>query len=261
MSIFILRMVLTPSLVLFVSYVQQRWGHSWGGRVIGLPLSTGPFLLLVYLSDGADLTARAAHGVVSGQIAVVAYCFMFAFMGWRAQWFIALPVSWLVAISSDIALSQFPNTWLIGATVVLVSVIAVKFWPQALTDEHVERKPAAWETPMRAVLAGTLVATLTGIKGVIGVHAAGIAASMPVILSVLGPTTLRTYGPSAASDLLRGTTKSLGGSVMFSTVVGAAIVVFPAGLAFVLGLAALVLTDAALSWTRRNSSPLETIDF
>ena len=254
-------MVLTPSLVLFVSYVQKRWGHSWGGRVIGLPLSTGPFLVLVYLSDGAEVTARAAHGVVAGQIAVVAYCFVFAFVGWRARWFVALPLGWLVAISCDIVLSQFANTWLVGATVVLVSAIAVKFWPRALTDEHTERTPAKWETPMRAALAGTLVATLTGIKDVIGVHAAGIAASMPVILSVLAPTTLRTYGPSATSDLLRGTTKSLGGSVMFSTVVAATILVFPPGLAFGLGIVALLVTDAALSWTRRNSSPLETIDF
>ena len=260
MSQFALRMLLTPSLVVLVSYVQKRWGHSWGGRVIGLLLSTGPFLLLVYLSDGAELTAKAAHGVVAGQIAVVAYCFMFTYVGWRAKWFIALPLGWFVAVSSDLFLSQFSNTWLVGATVVLVSAIAVKFWPRALTDEHVERLPARWETPMRAALAGTLVATLTGIKDVIGVQAAGVAASMPIILSVLGPTTLRTYGPSAASDLLRGTTKSLGGSVMFSTVLAAAILVLPATWAFLLGLCALIITDAALSWTRKNSNPLETID-
>lgn len=253
-------MLLTPSLVILVSYVQKRWGHSWGGRVIGLPLSTGPFLLLVYLSDGAEATALAAHGVVAGQIAVVAYCYVFTFIGWRAKWFAALPVAWLIAILSDLFLAQFANTWAVGATVVAVSAIAVKFWPKPLSDEHAERKPARWETPMRAALAGTLVATLTGLKDVIGVQAAGVAASMPIILSVLGPTTLRTYGASATSDLLRGTTKSLGGSVMFSTVVTATILIMPAGWAFTLGLLALLITDAALSWSRRNSNPLETID-
>jgi hypothetical protein len=254
-------MLLTPSLVVLVSYIQKRWGHSWGGRVIGLPLSTGPFLILIYLSGGAAETAHAAHGVVAGQIAVVAYCFSFAFLGWRTKWFAALPIAWLVAISSDLIMIQFSNTWLVGAAVALTSAVAVKFWPRALTNEHTERQPAWWETPMRAALAGSLVATLTGIKHIIGVQAAGVAASMPIILSVLAPTTLRTYGPSATSDLLRGTTKSLGGSVMFSTVVAATITNLPAFFAFMLGLVGLIITDAALSWSRRNSNRLETIDF
>jgi hypothetical protein len=69
---------------------------------------------------------------------------------------------------------------------------------------------------------------------------------------VLAPTTSRSYGPSAVSELLRGTTKSLGGSVMFSTVVAATITVLPAPSAFALGLAGLITTDLVLTWSRRN---------
>jgi hypothetical protein len=107
---------------------------------------------------------------------------------------------------------------------------------------------------MKALVAGTLVASLTWAKDVIGVQAAGVLASMPVILSVLAPTTVRTYGPSAVSELLLGTTKSLGGSVMFSTVVTATIMVLPAPIAFSLGLAALITTDLVLTWSRRNTN-------
>ena len=116
------------------------------------------------------------------------------------------------------------------------------------------RVPQWRETPTKALIAGTLVATLTKIKDVIGVQEAGVLASMPVILSVLAPTTVRSYGPAAVSELLRGTTKSLGGSVMFSTVVAATITVVPAPVAFTLGLAALISTDLVLTWSRRNSS-------
>jgi hypothetical protein len=151
-------------------------------------------------------------------------------------------------------LIQLNNTWLVGGIVVFVSAIAIKFWPVALTDDQSIRIPQWWETPMKAAVAGTLVATLTAVKDIIGVEAAGVLASMPVILSVLAPTTSRTYGPSAVSDLLRGTTKSLGGSVMFSTVVAGSIKVLPAPISFALGLAALVATDIVLSWSRRNAS-------
>lgn len=252
MSILLLRLLLTPSLVVLVSYIQKRWGHAIGGRVIGLPLSTAPFLVLIYLMEGADQTARAAHGVVAGQIAVVSYCFIFSFLSWRKSWPIALLTGWLVAGIADFTLVQLSSTWLAGATVVLVSAIAVKFWPKPLFDDHAVRIPQWWETPMKALIAGTLVASLTWAKDVIGLQAAGVLASMPVILSVLAPMTLRTYGPSAVSDLLRGTTKSLGGSVMFSTVVAATITVLPAPSAFALGLAALVTTDLVLTWSRRN---------
>jgi hypothetical protein len=155
---------------------------------------------------------------------------------------------------ADLALVQLANTWLVGAIVVLVSAIAVKFWPKPLTDDRAVRIPQWWETPMKAMVAGTLVASLTWAKDVIGVQAAGVLASMPVILSVLAPTTLRTYGPSAVSELLQGTTKSLGGSVMFSTVVTATITVLPAPVAFMLGLAALITTDLVLTWSRRNTN-------
>jgi hypothetical protein len=251
-SILILRLLLTPSLVVLVSYIQKRWGHAIGGRVIGLPLSTAPFLVLIYLMEGADQTARAAHGVVAGQIAVASYCFVFSFLSWRKSWPIALLTGWLVAGIADVTLVQLSNTWLAGATVVLVSAIAVKFWPKPLFDDYAVRIPQWWETPMKALIAGTLVASLTWAKDVIGLEAAGVLASMPVILSVLAPMTLRTYGPSAVSDLLRGTTKSLGGSVMFSTVVAATITVLPAPSAFALGLAGLITTDLVLTWSRRN---------
>ena len=254
MSILLLRLLLTPSLVVLVSYIQKRWGHAIGGRFIGLPLSTAPFLILIYLMDGADQAANAAHGVVAGQIAVVSYCYVFTFVSWRKAWPVALLTGWLIAGLADLALVQLANTWLVGAIVVLVSASAVKFWPKPLTDDQVVRVPQWWETPMKAAVAGTLVASLTQVKDVIGVQAAGVLASMPVILSVLAPTTVRTYGPSAVSELLSGTTKSLGGSVMFSTIVAATITVLPAPIAFTLGLAGLIITDLALTWSRRNAS-------
>lgn len=254
MSILLLRLLLTPSLVVLVSYIQKRWGHAIGGRFIGLPLSTAPFLILIYLMDGADQAANAAHGVVAGQIAVVSYCYVFTYISWRKAWPVALLTGWFIAGLADLALVQLANTWLVGAIVVLVSATAVKFWPKPLTQDQVVRIPQWWETPMKALIAGILVASLTVVKDVIGVQAAGVLASMPVILSVLAPTTLRSYGPSAVSDLLRGTTKSLGGSVMFSTVVAATITVLAAPIAFTLGLAGLITTDLVLTWSRRNAS-------
>ncbi|MTB09580.1 MAG: hypothetical protein F2932_02515, partial [Actinobacteria bacterium] len=152
MSILLLRLLLTPSLVVLVSYIQKRWGHAIGGRVIGLPLSTAPFLVLVYLMDGASETEKAAHGVVAGQIAVVSYCYIFTFINWRKAWPFALVSGWLVAGLADFTLIQLSNTWLVGGIVVFVSAMAIKFWPGPLTDDQSIRIPQWWETPMKAAV-------------------------------------------------------------------------------------------------------------
>ena len=65
-ALFLLRVTLAPALVLLVSLAQKRWGHTLGGRLVGLPLTTGPLLVLITLMSGTEATAIAAHGVVGG---------------------------------------------------------------------------------------------------------------------------------------------------------------------------------------------------
>lgn len=246
-AVLLLRLTLTPSLVLLVSVVQRRWGHALGGRLIGLPLTTGPFLVLLSLSEGAAATAVAAHGVVAGQIAVVGYCAAYAHTARRAPWWLALPTGWAAAFASVVVLQAVPSTWVAAAVVVTASAVALLTWPRPPDRPVAPRVPRAWETPVRAVVTGALVATLTGLARVLGPHLAGLLATTPVIVSVLGPATQRSSGPEAAAELLRGTTTSIAGSTMLSAVVAAAIVPLGGPLAFLLGLGALVVTDLVLA--------------
>ncbi len=260
MGVVLLRMTLTPALVLLVSLVQRRWGNALGGRLIGLPLTTGPFLVLVTLAEGTAATALAAHGVVAGQISVVAFCAAYAHLAHRTRWWRALPAAWAIAFTCVVALQGVAVTWVVAAVVVAAVVVALRTWPTLPGAVAPERVPARWETPVRAVVTGVLVATLTGLARVLGPHLAGLLATTPVIVSVLGPATHRASGPAAASALLRGTTVSIAGSTMFSAVVAATVVPLGAVAAFALALVALVATDGLLAWLRSRSAdpaPLE----
>ncbi len=254
MGVVLLRMTLTPALVFLISLVQRRFGHALGGRLIGLPLTTGPFLVLVTLSEGTSATALAAHGVVAGQISVVAFCATYSHLARRWPWWRALPGSWVVALASVVALQGVAGTWVVAGIVVVTVVVALRTWPAFPGAAVVERVPARWETPVRAAVTGVLVATLTGAARVLGPHLAGLLATTPVIVSVLGPATHRASGPAAASVLLRGTTASIAGSTMFSAVVAATVVPLGAVAAFGLALLALVATDLLLTWQRSVSA-------
>ena len=78
MALLILRFTLAPLTIFIATVVQRRFGHRSGGRVVGLPLTTGPFLVLIALTEGANATSIAAHGVVAGQIMVVLFCTTYA---------------------------------------------------------------------------------------------------------------------------------------------------------------------------------------
>ena len=252
-ALFLLRVTLAPALVLLVSLAQKRWGHTLGGRLVGLPLTTGPLLVLITLMSGTEATAIAAHGVVGGQISVVAYCATYAHLAGRVRWWQALPGAWAVALASVLVLQTVSSTWVATAVVLAAAAVALRTWPVWPGDARLTRIPARWETPARALTTGALVATLTGLAQVVGPRVAGLLATAPVIVSVLGPTTHRASGPAAAAALLRGTTMSISGTTMFSAVIASTIIGLGALPAFALGLLALVATDVALAQARART--------
>ena len=78
----LLRIGLTPIAFALVSKAQSRFGDWIGGRLIGLPLTTGPFLLTVCMTSSRITAAHAAAGVTNGQMAVVVFCSGYA---WAAR--------------------------------------------------------------------------------------------------------------------------------------------------------------------------------
>jgi len=57
----LLRICLTPIAFALVSRAQSRFGDWIGGRLIGLPLTTGPFLLTVCVTS-SRITAGPCSG-------------------------------------------------------------------------------------------------------------------------------------------------------------------------------------------------------
>ena len=86
----LLRIALTPIAFALVSKAQSRFGDWIGGRLIGLPLTTGPFLLTVCMTTSRTTAAHAAAGVTSGQMAVVVFCSGYA---WTARRMRPLPAT------------------------------------------------------------------------------------------------------------------------------------------------------------------------
>ena len=219
MELLLLRLAITPTLVGLVALVQRRFGDRLGGRLVGFPLTTAPFLLVLCLTHGAALTAAAAHGVVVGQISVVLFCLTYARLAPYVRPWVALAVSLVGGTSCVLGLATVASTWVAAAIVLTFIGFALLTWPVVPPGAtSTARTEGRWETPLRMTVAGTVVAALTGAARVLGPELAGVLSTAPVILSVLTPTTHRAAGSPAARLLLRGAVTSMPASVMFSAV-------------------------------------------
>lgn len=208
-SLLALKLFLSPVLVGGASWIQQRWGHAIGGRIIGLPLTTGPFLLIVYLQEGSSYAGRAAHGIVAGQLALAVFTYVYAVSVTRLSWWGSLGIATLCELGTTLALTQnTPSLALLVPINLGVIVMALRHWPEPLALAARVTHPA-WELPARLMTAVTLIVGLSALAQLLGPTMAGALATYPVIVSVLGAFTQRRYGAEGVQAILRGLLESL----------------------------------------------------
>jgi hypothetical protein len=216
----LLRIGLTPIAFALVSRAQSRFGDWIGGRLIGLPLTTGPFLLTVCMTTSRSTAAHAAAGVTSGQMAVVGFCSAYAWTARRLRPLKATAASLGIALAAVFVLSLLAGTWSAATAVWVVIVASLALWPWARhePDTSAGNNTPGASAPMlrRALISTAVVATMSTLVPILGARPAGAITSAPVLLSIILPSTHRQSGPSGAAAVARGTIVSMVATVAFS---------------------------------------------
>jgi hypothetical protein len=252
----LLRIGLTPLAFALVARAQSRFGDWIGGRLIGLPLTTGPFLLTVCMTSSRTTAAHAAAGVTSGQMAVVVFCSAYA---WTARRLSPLPAtlsSLVLALAAVVVLSFFAGPWSAATAVWVVIVTSLVIWPWARHDsrcdartggDHDDAAVALPPAPMlqRALISTCVVATMSTLVPVLGARPAGVISSAPVLLSIILPGTHRQNGAAGAAAVARGTIVSMAATVAFSAVLATSLPQMSVTAALLLSAAVLCVLIAA----------------
>lgn len=208
-SLLLLKLFLAPILVALVSHIQRRWGDKIGGRLIGLPITTGPFIFIIYLQEGSSFASRAAHGVLVGQVALIIFCWVYAVAALKMSWARALTTATVSCLLSGAVVTSFEiRLYILLPLLVATWLIATRFWPTHKAEPK-KSKPPAWELPARLLVTVVLILTLTGAASVLGPRIAGALSTYPVIISVLGAFTQRRYGSHSTVATLDGLMQSL----------------------------------------------------
>jgi hypothetical protein len=255
----ILRIGLTPIAFALVARAQSRFGDWIGGRLIGLPLTTGPFLLTVCLTSSRTTAAHAAAGVTSGQMAVVMFCSAYAWTARQMRPLRATATSLALAFTAVVVVSSLAGIWSAAAAVWVVITASLVLWPWARHAGHAasagqpsQAEGSASERAtmlQRAAISTCVVATMSMLVPILGARPAGIISSAPILLSIMLPATHRQSGAAGAAAVARGTIVSMAATVAFSAVLASSLPqmsVFPALLLSALVLCVLIAASPLL---------------
>lgn len=246
-----LRLTLPPLVVLLAGLAQHRVGTRLSGRLVGLPLTSGPFLLALLHAQGPDAAARAAGGVVAGQLVVVATAGGYALAAAGRTPCSALGRTLPVAAGIALLAGQLTSPVTAFAIAVTVVLVVLLRWRPTPVDPTAGSSGAgalaSRELAGRAVVAGGLVALLTLAAPLLGAHLAGLLAAVPLVIGVMAQTTHASSGVASVRSMLRGTVAVVPGSGAFAAVLATSLGVLPVGVAFGGAVTALLVVNAGVA--------------
>ena len=249
MEILLLRAIFAPCLVLLVSLAARRLGPGVGGRLLGTPTTTGPFLLLLALADGTRTAAGSLPGCIAGQAAVASFCLAYSRLAPRLRPARTLAAALGMAAVAELIAASCTQIWLTAAfdaTIVLAGLLTSPILtpaPASTSTNQPSNTPRRWEIPARMAISGVMVLIAMIAAHAAGPFVGGMLSSLPVLLMVMAFSIHRSVGPGPAAQLTRGALTSGFATLGFLLVLDTTLETLGAPASFALALAALALID------------------
>ncbi|CAG0984758.1 hypothetical protein ANAEL_01955 [Anaerolineales bacterium] len=205
MNILALKLILAPVIIGSASLAGRKWGPAVSGWIVGMPLTSGPVIFFVTLSNGKSFAATAALGVLSGGLSLVAYALTYSWLAVKFRWQVAILGSLLVFSISTMLLQNFTFPFLPILIMVCAALfIGLRLMPKDEVEEGTENKPGKWDIPARILIGTSFILLLTGIAPYIGSRLTGLLTTIPLYVTILTIFAHRNQGPAAAAHVLRG---------------------------------------------------------
>jgi hypothetical protein len=248
-----LKLVLMPALIGVSTLVGRRWGQAVGGWLVGLPLTSGPVVLLLALDHGASFGANAAQGALRGLVAEACFAVAYAWVAQRRAWPLAFLAGSIGFALAGLAMQSLaPAPALLVPIVVGALVLALRLLP-SFTGTAASVPPQRWDLPARMVTATLLVLALTSAAGWLGPQLSGLISTFPLLAGVLTVFAHHAQGNGAAINVLRGLLLGLFSFAAFFVALGATIERIGVASAFAAALgAALAVQTVSLLLARRT---------
>ena len=235
---FLVKLLLTPVIIILATVVSRRWGEGVGGLMIGLPLTSAPVSYFFAVEQGHPFAAGAALSAMLGLVPVVTFCVSYILAARRLRWYLAAAVgigAYLVAVWCVSLLSPGLGLVVLLVPAALVAGLLILGKPRAGAGQI--RSPW-WDLPLRMLIATTILIAITTAASLLGPKWSGLLSPFPVFTFVMVAFAHSQGGSAAAGRFIRGVVRGLFGYLAFFLVVSQ--LVTQGSLAVAYGLAAIV---------------------
>lgn len=248
MTLFYLKLLVTPALMLAISLAARHWGTRIGGLLSGLPVTSALVMLFLALEQGTAFASLAIPGALAGLTAIQAtYLFYF----WITRRVCAL-IGCIAALACYGATAFLMSRlgWLalsVIATLFFVALIIVATSRQQQTDATPYVPVPRWVIPMRMLTATLLLIAVTTSANWLGPVASGLLAPIPVIACPLAVFAHVQSGRHELSAIIRGNAIGAVGVVGFYLTLKGSLVLWGAPISITIAVALAVVVTFVLA--------------
>jgi hypothetical protein len=202
----LIKVVITAVTVVAASVAAERAGPIVGGIIVALPVSAGPgYVFLARQASDAFIAHSAVYSLAitaATAVYLAVYVRVASRLGPLASVAAAL-VPWFALAALFLRIEL---TWEIALALNFVAFpLAIRLTrDSAAGDILPPRVVSLRDLLLRALLAGSLVATVVTVSDLIGPRLTGSTMTFPVVLTTLGLIMHHRYGGRAAARALRG---------------------------------------------------------
>ncbi|WP_144172353.1 hypothetical protein [Pseudomonas sp. Kh13] len=254
MTLFYLKLIVTPLLMWAISLASRRWGGLLGGLLSGLPITSALVMTFLCLEQGTAFALSAVPAALGGLAAVQATYTFYLFATRRLGIAPAVLLAMLFYGLAAYAFTHGGNLYLsIAVALVLIGVLIRASGREPRPDTLARPRHRFWEIPLRMVSATSLLMVTTSLANWLGPATSGMLAPIPVIAWPLVVFAHVQNGRAGMAAMVRGNAIGAVGVIAFYLVLAGLLDAWGVAIAISLAmLGAVVLTVGLASVLRQR---------
>jgi len=220
MTLFYLKLMVTPLLMWAISLASRRWGGLLGGLLSGLPVTSALVITFLCLEQGTAFALGAVPGALGGLAAVQATYTFYLFATRRLGIAAAVSLAILFYGLAAYAFTHWGSLYLsIGVALLLIGVLIRVSGREPKPDTLARPRHRYWEIPLRMVSATALLMLTTRLASWLGPATSGMLAPIPVIAWPLVVFAHVQHGRAGMAAMVRGNAIGAVGVIAFYLVI------------------------------------------
>ncbi|WP_060483100.1 hypothetical protein [Pseudomonas sp. NBRC 111119] len=253
MTLFYLKLIVTPLLMWAISLASRRWGGLLGGLLSGLPITSALVMTFLCLEQGTAFALGAVPGALGGLAAVQATYAFYLFATRRLGVGAAVGLAVLFYGVAAYAFTHWGSLYLsIGVALVLIAVLINASGREPKPEAMALSRQRYWEIPLRMVSATSLLMVTTSLANWLGPATSGMLAPIPVIAWPLVVFANVQNGRAGMAAMVRGNAIGAVGVIAFYLVLAGVLQAWGVGLAVSLAMGCAVMLTVGLAAVLRR---------